>query len=58
MINAEKLIVKIIFFMRIVKKAVVYFKVLYRQLTKAYKKTELHEKNNFTFFLCLLLLLQ
>ena len=57
MINAEELIIEIIFFMKIIKKAVVCFKVLYKQLTKACKKTELHEKNDSTFFLCLLPLL-
>ena len=57
MINAEKLIAKIIFFMKIIKRTVVYFKILYKQLMKACKKTELHEKNSFFFFLCLLSLL-
>ena len=58
MINIKKLIVKIIFFIKIIKKVVICFKILYKQLTKAYKKTELHEKDNSTFFLCLLFLLQ
>ena len=58
MISAGKLIVKAIFFIRVVKRAVVCFKILCRQLTEAYKKIELHEKNSSTFFLCLLLLLQ
>ena len=57
MINAEELIAKIIFFMKIIKKAVICFKVLCKQLMKACKKTELYEKNSFTFFLCLLSLL-
>ena len=58
MINAEKLIAEIIFFIKIIKKAVICFKVLYKQLIKACKEIELHEKNNFIFFLCLLPLLQ
>ena len=58
MIDARKLIMKIIFFIKIIKKAVICFKVLCKQLMKAYKKTELHEKNSSTFFLCLLSLLQ
>ena len=58
MINAEELIAEIIFFMRIIKKTVVCFKVLCRQLMKACKETELHEKNSSTSFLCLLPLLQ
>ena len=58
MINAEKLIAEIIFFTKVIKKAVICFKILCRQLTKAYKETELHEKDSFTFFLCLLPLLQ
>ena len=58
MINVKKLIAEIIFFIKIIKKAVVCFKILCRQLIKACKETELHEKNDFTFFLCLLPLLQ
>ena len=58
MINAEKLIVKIIFFIKIIKKAVICFKILCKQLIKVCKETELHEKNDFIFFLCLLSLLQ
>ena len=57
MINAEELIVKIIFFIKIIKRAVICFKILCRQLMKAYKKIELYKKNDFTFFLCLLPLL-
>ena len=58
MIDVKKLIAEIIFFIKIIKKIVIYFKVLCKKLTKAYKETELHEKNSFTFFLCLLSLLQ
>ena len=58
MINTKKLIAEIIFFMKIIKKAVVCFKILYKQLIKACKETELYEKNDSIFFLCLLLLLQ
>ena len=57
MINVEKLIVKIIFFIKIIKRAVICFKILYKQLMKVCKETELHEKDDFTFFLCLLFLL-
>ena len=57
MINVKKLIINIIFFIKIIKRAVIYFKILCKQLTKTCKKTELHEKNNFFFILCLLLLL-
>ena len=58
MIDIEKLIAEIIFFIRIIKKAVVCFKILCKQLTEVCKKTELYKKNSFTFFLCLLSLLQ
>ena len=57
MINVKKLITKIIFFIKVIKRVVIYFKVLYKQLIKVYKKIELHEKNDFFFFLCLLFLL-
>ena len=58
MIDAEELIAKVIFFIKVIKRAVVCFKVLCKQLTEACKETELHEKNSSTFFLCLLPLLQ
>ena len=58
MINVKKLIMKIIFFMKIIKKVIIYFKVLCKQLMKACKEIKLHEKNDFIFFLCLLSLLQ
>ena len=51
MINVKELIVEIIFFIKIIKKTVVCFKILYKQLTETCKETELHEKNNFFFFL-------
>ena len=57
MINVEKLIAEVIFFIKIIKKAVICFKVLYKQLIETCKETELHEKNDFIFFLCLLSLL-
>ena len=50
MINARKLIAEIIFFMKIIKKAVTYFKILCKQLTEIYKKIKLYKKNNSTFF--------
>ena len=57
MIDAEELIAKIIFFIKIIKKAVICFKVLCKQLMKACKEIKLHEKNDFIFFLYLLPLL-
>ena len=57
MIDVEKLIIKIIFFMKVIKRAVVCFKILCKQLMKACKEIELYKKNNFIFFLYLLSLL-
>ena len=51
MINVKKLIIKVIFFIKIIKKVIIYFKILCKQLIKACKETELHEKNNFFFFM-------
>ena len=44
MIDVKKLIIKIIFLIKVFKKAVVYFKVLCKQLIETCKKTELHKK--------------
>ena len=57
MINIKKLIIKIIFFIKVIKRAIICFKILCKQLMKAYKKIELYEKNDFIFFLYLLSLL-
>ena len=41
--------------MKLFNKVVICCKVFCKKLMKAFKKTELHEKNEITFFLCLLM---
>ena len=36
-------------------KIMIYCKMFYKKLMKVFKKTELHKKNEITFFLCLLM---
>ena len=47
--------VKNILIIKLFNKIVIYYKMFYKKLIKAFKKTELHEKNEITFFLCLLM---
>ena len=40
---------------KLFNKIVICYKMFYKKLMKAFKKIELHEKNEITFFLCLLM---
>ena len=48
-------LVKDILITKLFNKVVICCKVFYKKSMKAFKKTELHEKNETTFFLCLLM---
>ena len=47
--------IKDILIIKLFNKIVIYCKVFYKKLMKVFKKTELHEENEITFFLCLLM---
>ena len=47
--------VKNILIIKLFNKIMIYCKMFCKKLMKAFKKTELHKKNEITFFLCLLM---
>ena len=48
-------LVKDILIIKLFNKIVICCKMFYKELIKAFKKIELHEKNKVTLFLCLLM---
>ena len=46
---------KNILIIKLFNKIVICYKVFYKKLMKVFKKIELHEENEITFFLCLLM---
>ena len=47
--------IKDILIIKSFNKIMIYYKMFYKKSMKTFKKTELHEKNEITFFLCLLM---
>ena len=47
--------VKNILIIKLFNKVVIYYKMFYKKLIKAFKKIELYKKNKIFFFLCLLM---
>ena len=47
--------VKNILIIKLFNRIVIYYKMFYKKLIKAFKKIELYKKNEITFFLCLLM---